>query len=46
MVVSNDNDVVVYLNCVPFGIRLHYYTNGKLDNYTVEINRMGVDVIL
>ena len=42
IVVYNDNVVVVYLNCVPFGIRLQYRVSGRMDKYSVEINSMNI----
>lgn len=38
-VVYNDGMIDIYLNYVPFGIRLWYKTAGKLDSFTVEVIR-------
>lgn len=38
-VVYNDGMIDIYLNCVPFGIRLWYKTSGKLDFFAVEVTK-------
>jgi hypothetical protein len=40
IVVYTGNTVVVYLNCVPFGVKLHYKTSGRMDNYSVEVDEV------
>ncbi len=40
IVVYPGNSVVVYLNCVPFGIKLHYHTFGRMEKYSVVIDNM------
>lgn len=42
IVIYNQNVVIIYLNCVPFGIRLIYQTSGKGDKYKVEIQKMTI----
>jgi DNA invertase Pin-like site-specific DNA recombinase/uncharacterized coiled-coil protein SlyX len=42
MIIRNENIVDVYLNCVPFGIRLHYSAEGKMEKYSVDITRMEI----
>ena len=41
-VVYNDGMIDIYLNYVPFGIRLWYKTSGKLDYFTVEVTRLEI----
>lgn len=41
-VVYNDGIIDIYLNYVPFGIRLWYKTSGKLDFFTVEVTKFEV----
>lgn len=36
-IVYADNRIDLYLNCVPFGIRICYKTSGKLDFFKVEV---------
>ena len=38
-VVYNDGMIDIYLNYVPFGIRLWYKTSGKLDFFKVEVTK-------
>ena len=42
--IFNGNIVDVYLKHVPFGIRLSYSTDGKMDKYKVEIGSMEIAV--
>ena len=41
-VVYNDGMIDIYLNYVPFGIRLWYKTSGKLDFFTVEVIKFQI----
>ena len=41
-VVYNDGIIDIYLNYVPFGIRLWYKTSGKLDFFTVEVTKFAI----
>ncbi len=40
IVIYNDNVLVIYLSCVPFGVRVKYEVFGKKDKYQVQINEM------
>jgi len=42
IVIHNGNRITVYLNCVPFGVRVNYRASGKKDKYTVEIEGMEI----
>lgn len=42
-VVYNDGMIDIYLNYVPFGIRLWYKTSGKLDFFVTEVTRFEID---
>lgn len=42
IVIYNDNFVVIYLNCVPFGVKLHYKTSGRMDNYSIRIDKLDI----
>lgn len=42
IVISPGHLVTVYLNCVPFGIQLHYETSGRADNFKVIIDKFEV----
>lgn len=41
-VVYNDGIIDIYLNYVPFGIRLWYKTSGKMDFFNVEVTRFDI----
>ncbi len=41
-VVYNNGMIDIYLNYVPFGIRLWYKSSGKLDFFTVEVTRFEI----
>lgn len=42
VVVYNGNIAIVYLNCVPFGIKLHYRSSGRLDKFNVVFDNMKI----
>jgi len=42
IIIRNGNFVEIFLNCVPFGIRIKYFATGKLNNYSVNIEDMQV----
>lgn len=42
IVVNPGHQLTVYLNCVPFGIQLHYKTTGRADNFRVTIDKAKV----
>lgn len=42
IIILNNNIVDIYLNCIPFGVRLHYIVNGKLEKYNTEIDSMEI----
>lgn len=42
IVVYSGNVVVVYLNCIPFGVKLHYRSSGRREKYSVVIDEMEV----
>jgi len=42
IVISNGNLVTVYLNCVPFGVKLHYQTTGRMENFSVSFDEMDI----
>lgn len=41
-VIYNNGIIDIYLNYVPFGIRLWYKTSGKLDFFTVEVTKFEI----
>ncbi len=42
IVVYPGNIVVVYLSCVPFGLKINYHTFGRMDKYSIVIDKMEV----
>ena len=42
IVISNGNLVTVYLTCVPFGVRLHYSSHGKMETFKVDFESIEV----
>jgi len=42
IVVNRDNFITIYLICVPFGIKLHYSTTGRLENFCVVFDDIEV----
>ena len=42
IVVYSGNIVIVYLNCVPFVVKLHYHSFGRMDKCSIEIDEMEV----
>lgn len=41
--VYNDNEMVIYLKSIPYGIRLHAVVSGKMEDYKIEIDQMSVE---
>jgi hypothetical protein len=41
-VIYKDNNVTVYLNCVPFGVKLHFQTKGRRSNFTVVVDSVEI----
>ncbi|MEL7571065.1 MAG: recombinase family protein, partial [Eubacteriaceae bacterium] len=42
IVISNGNLITVYLKCVPFGVRLHYESHGKMDRFRIDFDEIQV----
>ncbi len=42
IVVCSENVVIVYLKCVHFGIKLHYHSIGRMDKYTIKIDKREI----
>lgn len=42
IIISSGNNVTVYLLSLPFGVRLHYRTRGKLENFNVSFDEMEI----
>lgn len=40
IIIFKSNYVIIYLNCVPFGVKLHYQVTGRSDNYSVVIDNI------
>jgi len=40
IIIRNKNLVEIFLNCVPFGIRINYSANGKLEKYNIKIDNI------
>jgi hypothetical protein len=43
IVVYSGNVIVVYLNCVPFGVKLHHNSFGRMEKYSVVID--GIEIV-
>ena len=42
IIVYSENVVVIYLKCVPFGVKLQYHSFGRREKYSVVINKLEV----
>jgi DNA invertase Pin-like site-specific DNA recombinase len=42
IVIERESYITIYLNHIPFGIRLHYNTNGRLNNFCVSFDNIEV----
>ena len=42
IIIRNENIIEIFLNCVPFGIKIAYSVNGKLEKYNIEIDSMEI----
>lgn len=42
IVIFSNKVIIVYLNCIPFGIKLHYNTFGRKEKYSVVIDDMEI----
>jgi len=40
VIVYTGNILVVYFNYIPFGVKLHYKTSGKMDLYKIEVDNL------
>ncbi len=42
IVINKGNIITVYLTCVPFGVRLHYGTSGKMESFSVSFDEIEI----
>lgn len=42
IVIYNENILIVYLTCVPFGVKLHFLSGGRMDKYNVEVDEIEI----
>ncbi len=42
IVVYSKNVIDIYLKSVPFGVKLHYHSFGRMDKYSIKIDKMEV----
>ncbi len=41
--IFQNNEMVIYLKCIPYGIRIHTVTSGRLDDYKINITNAVIE---